>query len=191
MNNRMVLWTAAIVAGGLMVAGCNSKVTGGGSLQGLGGERASFSVNFDSCKGIDKAKGGFLYKDKSSALSVKGTLVGISYPLNGVCAFVDGLPGLPGGPGSPIAPGPTGAAVSYAAVATWESNDPKQPGRGEAVLCIRDGGEGGKADSADFVAIALWRESEPFPGSTPFHVNGGTIQGNMQSHDCPSSPSAD
>lgn len=146
MNNRMTLWTiAAAAVVGLMAAGCTSKVTGAGSLRGLGGDRAIFTASFDSCKGIDHAQGGFLYKDKNNDVSVKGDLVAISYPHNS-----------------------------------------KQPGSGVAILCIRDGGEGKKADSADFVAIGLWRNLDGFPGSGPFHANAGTLQGNMQSHDCSS-----
>ena len=180
MKNRMAIWTVAAAVVGLTAAGCNSKVTGGGSLQGLGGDRATFTANFDSCKGIDHAAGGFLYKDKNSDVSVKGDLVAISYPLNGECAFVDGI-----GAGSPILGGGSGG-VSYMAVATWESRNPKQPGSGVAILCIRDGGEGKKADTADFVAIGLWRNLDGFPGSGPFHANAGTLKGNMQSHDCSS-----
>ncbi len=183
MNNRMVMVAAAVV--GFAAVGCNSKVTGGGSLRGLDGDRATFTANFDSCKGIDQAQGGFLYKDKNSDVSVKGDLVYISAPLPGWCDFVGGL-GVNGVNGG-------AASISYMAVARWESRNPKQPGSGTALLCVRDAGEGKKADSADFVAVGLWRDVDGLGGfltSPPFHTNSGTLQGNIQSHDCssPTSP---
>jgi hypothetical protein len=162
-----ILGVVAVLAGGAMLGGCKAKVTGGGAIRGLEGERAAFTVNLDSCDDVDHPRGSFLYKDKNRGLSVKGELLEVRLPGDSICDF-DGAP--------------ASKENTVGATATWRSTNPKNPGQGTATICMTDNGEGRKADEKDFVSIRLWRDGEA--GGAPFHVNFGSFQGNIQQHEC-------
>jgi hypothetical protein len=60
----------------------------------------------------------------------------------------------------------------------YRSTDPKYPGEGKAIICMRDNGEGKKAVLADTIRIEV--TSGPYMG----YINMGSVQGNIQAHEC-------
>jgi hypothetical protein len=134
-------------------------------------ERAHLAFNADSCEGLDYARGHFNYRDKYASDFPRGV------KMNGDI--------LEAYECDEQASGTQGCYCDDLFEVPWHeirvhyrSTDPKYPGEGKAIICMRDNGEGKKAVLADTIRIEV--TSGPYMG----YINMGSVQGNIQAHEC-------
>lgn len=136
------------------LAGC--KVTGGGRIVSEY-DRATFGFNANSCSG--QLRGQFTLVNNNVDPKIRLS-----------AEVTDVMECLPGDETCNCDLGETFITADYT------SNNKQAPGAGELEVCVFDGGEGqGAVDSAEVRIL-----TGPFGG---YQIEG-TVQGNVQEHDC-------
>jgi hypothetical protein len=179
MNKEHYLLTLSvlILSTLLTLTGClvtvPGKITGGGwipSISGMEKEKASFGFNANSCEGLSYAEGHFNFRDKYAdfpgGVKMNGEILEAyeceEQESGTSTCYCDGI----------FEPPWHEISVYY------RSTNPKRRGEGEAIICIKDNGEGENAVLADTAFAEVL--SGPYVG----YKNIGFVQGNVQSHEC-------
>jgi len=173
MKTRNDLLAMAAVTVAVALSGCSQqpgKVTGGGwipSSSGVADDKANFGFNADSCDG--SVHGHFNYHDKEATAFQPGG-VKMNGPVieSGLCSAIP----------DPNSPPCVCAEGEYEVEVAYRSTNPRFPGTGTAIACVKDNGEGlGTTDTAGVLAVT----TGPYTG----YSNSGPVQGNIQAHSCP------
>ena len=150
------------------------KVTGGGSLVAEDGTKlATFAVNADSCSGnVDDARGRLNWVDQARGVKMNGTV-----RAHAVCVTPEDWQGQWFAPDCEWCGGTFGPGAQLAYV-DYRSTNPKAPGDGSAVACVKDNGEGSGAVDGDKLILSV------YSGVYTGYSMAGTVRGNVQSHVC-------
>lgn len=176
------VFAALAIVVGFGAAGCApAKVTGGGWIEGKldPSVKANFGFNGDSCNG--PVQGKFNFHDKSASLKANGDVTSVAN-----CLEPDADGELPAACvacltylyENPPSDDYTGEGNLIGVDFSYRSTNPKDPGEGLGYACVLDNGEGYNASFSDVALVAFY--SGPYTG----YVNGGTVQGNIQEHEC-------
>ncbi|WP_158678884.1 MULTISPECIES: hypothetical protein [unclassified Pseudoalteromonas] len=169
------------------LSGCaklDGRVTAGGTLHSQGGDgKAVFTAHAARCDG--DIKGRVNYQDKTA----------IDWQQFGGIAFKANVTGAGLCSEDPVAPDGLEDETRHCKqdICTegmfqvefnYDSTNPAAPGEGTGFACMMDIGEGiNSGFGANGILNVMLLESGPYQG---YH-NAGTMSGNVQVHDCPSS----
>ena len=174
---RGIALLAILGIAGLYGCGVPGKVTGGGFLENCDGSKANFGFNASSCDGY--ITGQFNYIDINApfgdGVKMNGKVVDAAECVDPdlcnstiECGYCKSL--MKGYNGD--------LERVYQVTVDYRSTNPRYRGKGKAIACVADNGEGINAVAPDLAAIKV--TSGPYKG----YFNAGPIQGNIQAHDC-------
>src|SRR5579872_7363970 len=149
---KRILLALSVAALTLGAGQCPSKVTGGGTLQGSAGND-TIALTADSCGA--RTRGKFDYLSHNSDVKMHGDVVGVSRCLvSGVDQNGNPITTCPqcqalAGPQFGLGPADNEADVFY------QSTNPAFPGRGLAVACISDNGQGHNSSGPDSAYVQV------------------------------------
>lgn len=206
----------ALAAAIVVMSGCTPAVyTVGGTIpssnSSKGATKAQFSLQGDSCDGLEVGpKGSFTYHDKS-AIAYNPNLKGNGLQMTGPVLLVSDC----SNPGSveedafchgvwqgesnpeieyllqncPLLGGASNAPVKFFA-GWYTSTNTRYPGDGLVLGCVQDNGQGRKATFKDQAVILVPGDAYTFGGNGPYqgYINQGSVQGNVSTYTCPPPP---
>jgi hypothetical protein len=150
------------------------KVTGGGSVVGDDGKKlATFAVHADTCSGdLNAAQGRMNWVDQARDVKMNGTMTA-----HAVCVSEQDWQGTWIAPDCEWCAGSLGYGAELAYF-TYRSTNPRAPGDGVGVACVKDNGEG--SNNLDGDRLILNVGSGVYAG----YGASGRVRGNVQSHAC-------
>ena len=174
MNKTLRMGFALATITGLVGCANPGKVTGGGSVVGDDGEKlATFAVHADTCSGdLNAAQGRMNWVDQARDVKMNGTMTA-----HAVCVSEQDWQGTWVAADCEWCAGSLGYGAELAYF-DYRSTNPRAPGDGVGVACVKDNGEGSGNVDGDRLILSV--------GSGVYAGYGasGRVRGNVQSHAC-------
>jgi hypothetical protein len=174
MNKTLRMGFALATVTALVGCANPGKVTGGGSVVGDDGTKiATFAVNADTCSGdLNAAQGRMNWVDQTRDVKLNGTMTA-----HAVCVSEQDWQGSWFAPDCEWCAGSFGYGAELAYF-DYRSTNPKAPGTGSGVTCVKDNGEGKGNLDGDRLIMSV--TSGVYGG----YGASGRVRGNVQSHAC-------
>ena len=174
MNKTLRMGFALATTASLFGCANPGKVTGGGSVVADDGTKiATFAVNADTCSGdLNAAQGRLNWVDQERGVKMNGTMTA-----HAVCVSEQDWQGTWVAEDCEWCAGSFGYGAELAYF-DYRSTNPKAPGSGSGVVCVKDNGEG--KNNLDGDRLILTARSGVYSG----YGASGLVRGNVQSHGC-------